>query len=454
MIMPKTTLRTAALAMFLAASPACGLLDTDQPNIIDPGTLDSPAGAVALRDGALADFAFAKDGDGEQIDDGLILVGGLMADEFIFSTTPPSQQEIDQRTPSPDNASVSDPYSNLHKARAGAEQAARALQEFTLTPDSTPDVAEMLAVAGFAYVYFAENYCSGVPFGRASGDSLIFGLPQTTVQMFDTALARFDSALAHPGLVGDDGTITSLAMVGRGRALVGLGRFADAALAVAEVPTEFVYETEHADSPLRLQNAIWSYTNQDLWSVADQEAGVGLPYRAAEDPRVPVDSVIDEETGEVVTGLDGITPQFSLLKYGSDSPVPVADGIEARLIEAEAQVQAGNRPGMTAILNELRQGFDSPDLPNLAVPGNQAAAEDLLFSERGFWLYATGHRLGDMRRLVRPVPEGYGRLEESVFPNGEYHKLGNYGSDVNLPIPIEEENNPNSKDVGCLDRNP
>jgi starch-binding outer membrane protein, SusD/RagB family len=54
-----------------------------------------------------------------------------------------------------------------------------------------------------------------------------------------------------------------------------------------------------------------------------------------------------------------------------------------------------------------------------------------------------------MRRLLRPP---YSRTEDTVFPTGDYHKGGNYGSDVNLPIPIEEENNPNSH--GCLDRNP
>jgi hypothetical protein len=58
-----------------------------------------------------------------------------------------------------------------------------------------------------------------------------------------------------------------------------------------------------------------------------------------------------------------------------------------------------------------------------------------------------------MRRLLRPVSAGgYGRVENTVFPTGAYHKGGSYGSDVNLPLPIEEQNNPNS--VGCLDRNP
>ena len=446
------SLRALALAATLPLG-ACGLLDTDQPNIIDPGEINSPEGAQALRLGAIADFAFAKDGDGTQFEDGLILAGGLLADEFIHSTTPPSQQEVDQRTTALINPTLSDVYRNLHQARRGLETAAGALREFLVAPDETPDIAEMHALAGFTYLYFGEGFCSGVPFSRVSGDSLIFGTPETTTQIFERGLASFDAALAEPGLSFDDGTITNLATVGRARALVDLGRFAEAAAAVAAVPTDFVYATEHAESPLRLQNSIWSYTNQGLWSVADVEGGVGLPYYSALDPRVPADTADNDGDGFADTGLDLITTQVNLFKYpDAAADVSVADGLEARLIEAEAQLQTSDLSGMTSTLNTLRQAFPGLALPDLPDPATQAEGVDQLFAERAFWLYATGHRLGDMRRLVRAGPTGYGRLEDTVFPNGAYHKGGSYGTDVNLPIPIEEENNPNSN--GCLDRNP
>jgi starch-binding outer membrane protein, SusD/RagB family len=443
-----TRSRSYAPVLLVSLVASCGLLDTEQPNIIDPGTINSPEGAQSLRLGAIADFGFVKDGDGTQFDDGLILISGLLTDEFVHSTTPPSEQEIDQRTTALINPSLSDVYRNLHKARAGAENAATALQQFLLYPDSTTDIAEMQALAGFTYVYFAENFCSGVPFSRVSGDSLVFGLPQTTTQTLQLAVSKFDSALAQPALaqpglaLDEDLSITNLALVGKGRALLDMDSFPQAAAAVAAVPTEFSYVTEHAETPLRLQNAIWSYTNGFLWSLADSEGVVGLPYRTAEDPRVPFTDFED-------VGLDLITPQFSLDKYpDASAPVPVADGIEARLIEAEAQLQAGSRSGMTTTLNDLRDFFPDLGLGNLATPGTQAEAEDLLFTERAFWLFATGHRLGDMRRLIRL----YQRPANTVFPTGAYHKGGSYGTDVNLPIPIEEQNNPNSS--GCLDRNP
>jgi hypothetical protein len=434
--------RAAALVLVAALVAGCGLLDTQTPNIVDPGVLESPEGAASLRLGALADFGFVKDGDGTEFEDGLILVSGLLADEFVHSTTPPSEQEIDQRTTATINPSLFDVYANLQKARAGAERAVDFLQRFSVEPDSSTDIAEMFAIAGFSYVYFGEDFCSGVPFSKVVGDSLIYGAALTTTEMYDTALARFDSALAQPGLSVDDGTITNLATLGRARALLGLGQFAEAADAASLVPTDFTYDTEHRESPLRLQNAIYLYTNDGLWSVSDFEGEVGLGYRTAEDPRVPFTDFED-------TGLDLITPQFSLDKYGPSDPVPVANGIEARLIEAEALLQSNSFSGMRNVLNDLR---DIEGLDPLPTAGNRDAAIDQLFSERAFWLFATGHRLGDMRRLVRPAPTGYGRSADTVFPTGAYHKGGSYGTDVNLPIPLEEENNPNS--VGCIDRNP
>ncbi len=424
----------------------CGLLDTDQPNIVEPGDVESAAGAQARRVGAIADFAFAQDGDGTQFEDGHILLSGLMADEFVLSTTPPTEQEIDQRRVFENNSTLFDLFHNLHRARAAAETAAEALREFGADPDNDPGIGEMLGLAGFTYIYFGESFCSGVPFSRIEDEELIFGPPQMTTEIFQTAAARFDAALAEPGTAADP-EIGFLAQVGKGRALLNLGDFSGAAAAVAGVPTDFQYVTEHAESPLRLQNAVYSYSVGFLWSLSELEGGVGLPFQSTADPRVPF-------TDEEDVGLDGTTPQFTLTKYADASAsVVVADGIEARLIEAEAQLQASDLAGMTATLNGIRADFfDDFGLTDLSEPGTQDEGVDLLFAERAFWMFATGHRLGDMRRLVRPAPAGYGRAVETVFPTGTYLKGGAYGEDVNLPIPQEELNNPNS--TGCLDRNP
>ncbi len=73
---------------------------------------------------------------------------------------------------------------------------------------------------------------------------------------------------------------------------------------------------------------------------------------------------------------------------------------------------------------------------------------DMLFRERGFWLFSTGHRLGDMRRLLRQ----YARADSTVYPHGLWFKGGPYGDAIQMVLPVEELNNTNFH--GCADRNP
>jgi hypothetical protein len=61
----------------------------------------------------------------------------------------------------------------------------------------------------------------------------------------------------------------------------------------------------------------------------------------------------------------------------------------------------------------------------------------LLMSERAWWMWGTGHRLGDLRRLVR----NYTMNAEDVYPSGDYHKGAFYGSDVVFLLDFDEGNN-------------
>ena len=431
--------RPAALGLALALLTGCGLLDTETPDIINPGDTETAEGAQARRVGALSDWAFIRDGDGTEFVDGEILLTGLMADEFVLSTTPPGEQEIDQRKISTANVGVDSLFLLLHRVARGIGGRGRcAAAALVPDPDSDPGIAEMLAVAGYSYISFGEDFCSGVPFSRVDGDTIVFGPAETTEQVFGRAIERFDSALAHPGITED---VANLAAVGKARALLNLDRVprggGRGGGGADRLPVRHRARREPAASPerhLRVRRTISSgrsRTSRATW---------GCGYRTAEDPRVPFDDPED-------VGLDGTTPQFILTKYpDATAPVVVADGIEARLIEAELQLRNSDYGGMTTTLNDLRAGADI-GLDDLDEPGTQAEAEDLLFSERAFWLFATGHRLGDMRRLIRQ----YDRTADEVFPSGTYIKGGSYGTDVNLPIPRSEHNNPSAQN-GCLDR--
>jgi hypothetical protein len=241
--------RTLGLGALLAVQAACGLLDTSTPDIINPGDLNNNAGAQAKRRGALADFILAKDGDSDpdsSTTDGQVILSGLLGDEFVLSTTPPSQQELDERDMNTINPTITGMYFQLHKARAGAENAIVALQKYSDDGVDDAGIPELWALAGFTYVYFAEDFCPAVPYSSESGGRVVPGPSRTTDQSLDLAIERFDSALAL-ATIGPD--IANLAHVGRARALLDKGQFAAAAAEVATVPTDFAYYTEHATSP-------------------------------------------------------------------------------------------------------------------------------------------------------------------------------------------------------------
>jgi hypothetical protein len=456
--------RALAVPLLLVGLAACGLLDTDQPNIVNAEDLDTPAGAATKRLGAISTFTLAKDGDFNPVavpgnedafndnSDGYILLSGILADEFVNPGFIPSRTEVDTRSAEPVTAGLAELFQSLARARTGAEDAAVSLQAFGTDPDLDSGIPEMLSLAGFTYIYFAEGFCSGVPVSRIENDQIVYGQRLTTMELLDTAIARFTTALAHPSIVAGD-SIHSLASVGLARALVnkGLENLPQAAAAVAAVPEGFVYETEHATTPAALHNGVFEAFSNGNYGVLDQEGGNGLPYVSAGDVRVQGDSGV---------GADNVTDSWFPTKYaGFEASIPTADYLEAQLIIAESQLQAGSISGMTQVLNDLRvaSGLDfdpnaDPD-PALADPADAESATDLLFSERAFWLFATGHRLGDMRRLIRQ----YLRDSETVFPTGDYLDGQTYGRDVNLPLPRRETNNPNVPNdpalAGCLDRN-
>jgi hypothetical protein len=316
-----------------------------------------------------------------------------------------------------------------------------------------------LNLAGFTYVLLSETYCSGVPISTltATGATQL-GPPLTSDQLYEAAVAKFDSALTVANAAGSGAaavTQQNLAKVGRGRALLNLNRVTDATAAVSGVPTNFVYNISNSENTTRQQNGIF-VLNQigRRVSVADQEGGVGLPYRSSSDPRVPQ----ARGTGNLATSDQGF-PLFLELKYPARAAdVVLASGVEARLIEAEAAVRTASGGNYLQILNALRATPPAniypaatytriASLTPLIDPGSQAARVDLLFQERAYWMWLTSHRLGDMRRLIRQ----YNRPQQSVFPSGAHFRGGEYGLDVNFPIPVDEENNPGAGQ--CIDRN-
>jgi hypothetical protein len=424
-----------ALAGALTACSVDKLLKANDPNTVSPGAVSGKDNLSAQLASLIGDFQVAFSGDGNG-DEGLVNMGGLFTDEFSFSETFPTRVVVDRRNINEVNSTMSNIYFNAQRARASAE---RVSDQFNQFDPGGEGHSEALSLGGYSMIMLAESYCSGVPFsGFKSDGSLDPGPSLTTAQVLQATVAKFDSALAL-GLSASD---TNLAELGKARALLDLGtsNAGDAAALVASVPLGYRYIIFHSTNSPRQYNGMWELIwNEGRWTQADNEGGNGLPFVSANDPRTP-----SEDIG---TGFDGSTEVFAPLQYSArDSNTVLTSGIEARLIEAEAQL-SGAAPGdWLATLNALRATV--PGLAPLSDPGNADARLDLLFSERAFWLYATGHRLGDMRRLSRSIADGgYGRNPETVYPTGAYFRGGTFGAQTEFPIPIEEKNNPNF--TGC-----
>lgn len=418
------------------------LLEVEDPTFASPGSLQTKEGLPTLVAGALGDFQIAYSGSGG---DAFLSVASLIADELHSSDTFTTRTATDQRDQFPPiQGNTSDAaYNRLQYARRSAREVAAAVERLSDAGKADPNYALLKSLEAYAIVALAEGFCGAVPLSVSEGGVPgELGQPFSTSQLLQEAVRIFDEALAaNPN--------SNLAKVGKGRALLNDGQFAAAATAVASVPTTFIHYVEHSSNSGRQNNPIFSLQANGRYSLSNREGANGQPFRAAQDPRVPW---VQDPRG----GFDNSIALFIDQRYPSfGADVVLADGIEARLIEAEAALRSGNTALWLTRLNDLRTNVRAlmtaryeayttrtqanNTLAPLTDPGTEAARVDLMFSERAFWLLDTGHRLGDLRRMVRQ----YNRPQNTVFPSGPYHKGGVYGTDVNFPIPFNETQNPN-----------
>ena len=433
----------------------------------DPSVYHTAAGAIALYQMTVDAFQYTYGdtttslggtttgtGAGAFVD--YVLESGLFTDELqagnlgctgVLCNSATAQQLKDARAIPPEGSSGDETFILLQGIRNDATVAIGALQAYAAT--ASPALQGHLhALAGFAELFLADFYCSGVPLSTLNGTGGFTYAPgSTTRQVNQAALAQFDTAIS---VSSDSERILNLAWVGKARALLALDSFPQAAQAAAHVPDGFAYqflvdwriqvrnkgESDHFFGP----GGIYAYTE------SDQEGVTGLPYRSSGDPRTVAQVASTNPYGQ---------PQYWPVKYGGATPgilpMAVADGIEARLIQAEAALHPPTSDVSTflAQLNAAR-AVAAPSLPPLtadSVPSTDSGRVTLLFRERAYDLFLTGHRQGDLRRLIRQ----YSRSPAQIYPSGPYPggRPSIYGSEVTVPISTVDEA-PNPLFHGCL----
>ena len=436
----------AALALTAVAAVGCNkdkLLTVNDPDVLNVSDYQTPAGADPLRFGAIRTFATAFDGG----TDSYVTISGNLADEMLASDTFDGRLTINARRSVDVNLEMEAVYVALQKARSGA---ARAISIIKVTkPAPTFNIGQLYMYLGYTELYFAEGWCSGVPYSSVDDATTTYGQPQTTAAQFTLAKAHFDSALA---LADTFQQVKYGAAIGKARAQLSLKDYAGAAATIttANVPLNFQLLSGHASASTA--NGVWSGTTSGAsrYRLTSSEGINGLPFLTGTDARIKWTS----------STRDGFSSQFTAqpneTKFAQFDNGVIANGIEGRLTVIENELQGGNAARMgTGVrgfehasrqrIERRRRGSRDDGGQPADVAGRRPST--LFFKERAYWMWLSGHRLGDLRRLVRD----YGRDAEAVFPTGALTLplAGTYGTSTSITIPRSETNNPNFK--GCLD---
>jgi hypothetical protein len=416
----------ATIGLWTLAAGCADITHVQDPTAVLPPDIQTPAGAANVRVGALSDVFLNL---GNQA-----VASGLFVDEFTVASAANSSPD-DQR-----DLSVSQPggypYAGMSDGRNNALIAINLLKQYA--PQPTWHIGELYALVAAVELDYAEDLCDGVPLAVIQGYTPSYGPTYTRQQLLSHVLLDLDSAAAYSG--GTD-SIANLAAVLRGRAFSNSADLASAASAVQNVPVGFAYTGELSDTTAL--NAIYSSTVLNgAITVSDREGINGLPFVSAADPRLPI----------VTLSVNGNTINSIGTVSNGSAPLTLASGIEGQLLQAEYALSAGQTTAWAATLNNLRQNAITPAMSALPADSTTGASPSLqlavMFRERAFWLFGTGHREGDVRRLVRQ----YGLPANSVYPIGPY--LGGpatYGSSVVELVPGEQYD-PNYH--GCTNYNP
>jgi hypothetical protein len=408
--------RTIPAASVLLLAAACGqvdrLLTAETPSRLTESSYLVPQNAAVIVGSAVADFECALGA--------YVVAGGLASGELVDASQTAARWSYDRRDVLPADALYATGtceglgvYTPVNAARFTADQAVRLLSEWTdaQVPNRQRLLATAAAYAGHATLLLAEGFCAG---------TIDVGPELQTNALLDSAEARFTRALAAAPAGNQD--LRSLALVGRARARIARGNRAGAAEDAAQVPPGFVWNANADAGVPRRQNRVFAQNNGALL-VSIAPAYRVLAAGPGADPRV-------RATDQGRNAGDQVTRLWTQGKYASvGAPIPVATGVEAQLILAEAR---GGADGVT-ILNALRAR------PGVALPALSAAEAAnftaTLFEERRRELFLQGNRWFDLRRANLPLVPTTGTA---------YAKGGSYGDQRCWPLPdVERLANPN-----------
>ncbi len=430
------------VGMLTTFTMGCGAItDTQLPDGVDgPATYNNREGATRLTQATRAELATAIRN--------YIVSSGLLTDELgalASNVTARGDKRSGQWVGSP-------PHAVRSLARL-----ARGIVGKYVSGETSAWQAQLFVYEAYAEILIADGWCSGVPLSTLDfeGD-WTYRAGSKTDEIYAHAIVLLDSADERAA---DSVSLQSTIRVLKARAQLAMGRYAEAAQTVQSVDGGFRTEMRFAfDNGARAGTGLRYEGFIGTASISDQEGINGLPYRSSGDPRSKAIQLTNSWNARVWFPVKYITTDSSTFI--------LASGIEAKLILAEAALADHDPQQMLIVLNALRTTgtftvettplpgggeradtlWDAgiggiPGLRRLALPANAHEQRQLLFAERAAWLFLTGNRQGDLRRLVRK----YGLDREQVYPTGVYTVPGYtdvYGTDIAFGLSSAEFLNP------------
>ncbi len=407
-----------ACAGFALTGCVNDLLEFNAGDRVEASTLEGPESAALLVQSAVGDFecAFAQ----------YIVTTGQVTDEIDNSNLASTEAfQLDRRSVNKERThyalfpcgTTEGLLTPVQTARFDADDVLQKLDGWTDDQIDPADptkrttlIARAAAFSGYSHVLLGEGFCTAAVDG---------GPELTSADVLGLAEERFGRAIEAAQSVGSS-PLLNLALVGRARARLDLGKTAEALADAQLVTPGFEYfATMSAASP-RSSNLIYQFNGVST-ALTIGPAYLDLSFNGVPDPRVPV-----VDAGK--PGGDNLTPLRLQLKYTSlDQSIRLASYTEAQLIIAE--VMGGQQA--VDIINALH---DAAGLPHFA-SADPAAIHDQVIEERAREFFLESQHFFDVNRLQLPLVPA---------PGTPYSKGGSYGDMRCFPLPdVERDNNPN-----------
>jgi hypothetical protein len=294
----------------------------------------------------------------------------------------------------------------LHTARLQAEDVATKLTGWTdqQVAGRASFLAQAKVYAGYSYLLLGEGFCQVAFDGGAA---------QPPTAALTLAETRFTEGLTFAQQANNTDML-ALGRVGMARAKMDLKKWGEAVQFAGQVAPAY---TKNVDRGVE-SNRRWN----KLFRLAEQTGAytVATAYRTMNDKRV---LVADAGRG----AFNSEVRLWVAKKYTAlSSPMRLASGIEANLIQAEGLAQQNQVVPAMALLNARRADVGLPPL----VAATQQEAVSVIIDERRKELsFEGGHRLNDLLRYKIAWKTG-----SNPFTNR------NYGTTTCWPFPTIETN--------------